>query len=264
MQAEMKKNGKNKEEQNRVTKQQLQRYEYAKEKVIGKNRKRDSIGTLSEKTVHAVLKYYYDADKSHHEISLEGSVADVFDGSRVVEIQTKGFYKLKNKLERFLPLYPVTIVYPISCIKWVCWIDESTKKIVSKRKSPKKGNPYLVFKELYGIRQFLINNNLHIRIVMMDMEEYRLLNGWSTDKKRGSQRFDRYPLEIKDEVVLDDVRDYIQLLPLELPEIFTSANLAKTAKIPLALSQMTLLVMTEMGVVKRIGKDKKSFLYKIS
>ena len=34
------------------------RFEAAKNKVIGVNRERQGIGTLSEKTVHAVLKNY--------------------------------------------------------------------------------------------------------------------------------------------------------------------------------------------------------------
>ena len=35
------------------------RFEAAKNRVIGINRERQGIGTLSEKTVHAVLKNYY-------------------------------------------------------------------------------------------------------------------------------------------------------------------------------------------------------------
>ena len=38
------------------------RFEAAKNRVIGINRERQGIGTLSEKTVHAVLKNYYAPD----------------------------------------------------------------------------------------------------------------------------------------------------------------------------------------------------------
>ena len=44
------------------------RFEAAKNKVIGINRERQGIGTLSEKTVHAVLKNYYAPDTDMHEI----------------------------------------------------------------------------------------------------------------------------------------------------------------------------------------------------
>ena len=42
-----------------------ERFEEAKKKVIGRDRQRLGIGTLSEKTVHAVLKNYYEPDEEH-------------------------------------------------------------------------------------------------------------------------------------------------------------------------------------------------------
>ena len=53
------------------------RFEAAKNRVIGINRERQGIGTLSEKTVHAVLKNYYAPDTDMHEIPIENFVADM-------------------------------------------------------------------------------------------------------------------------------------------------------------------------------------------
>lgn len=255
---------KTKEEPIRTTGEQRERYEWALEQVLGKERARNGIGTLSEKTIHAILKFYYAPDSSLHEIPLEKCVADIFTGREVIEIQTRSFYRLRTKLERFLALYPVTVVYPIPYIKWVCWIDEETGEISRKRKSPKKGNPYMVFRELYAIRPFLQHPHFHLRLLLMDMEEYRLLNGWSRDKKRGSTRYDRLPVRLEEEVVLDEPRDYLQLLPLELGQQFTSKDLAGQTGIPVQLSQTALLLMDELGVVRRVGKKGNSYLYEIS
>ena len=41
-----------------MTGEEFRRFQEAREKVIGKDRKRNGIGTLSEKTVQAVLKEY--------------------------------------------------------------------------------------------------------------------------------------------------------------------------------------------------------------
>lgn len=95
-----------------MTPEETARFTAAKERIIGKNRERNGIGTLSEKTVHAVLKHYYAPDESQHEIPVEGCVADIFNGKEIIEIQTRSFDRMRPKLERFLPLYPVTIVYP--------------------------------------------------------------------------------------------------------------------------------------------------------
>lgn len=74
---------------------------------------RQGIGTLSEKTVHAVMKNYYAPDTDMHEIPIENFVADIYTGQEIIEIQTRAFNKMRRKLDAFLPLYPVTIVYPI-------------------------------------------------------------------------------------------------------------------------------------------------------
>ena len=146
---------------------------------------------------------------------------------KIIEIQTRSFDRMRPKLERFLPLYPVTIVYPIPYCKHVFWIDEETGEISGGRKSPLKGSPYLAFKELYRIKAYLQDPNLTIRLTFLNMEEYKLLNGWSRDKKRGSVRYDRIPVSIEGEMEFTCAQDYVQLIPYDLPEPFTSVQLAK-------------------------------------
>lgn len=240
------------------------RFEQAKQKIIGMNRERQGIGTLGEKTIHAVLKNYYAPDCEMQEIPIENFVADIFTGTEIIEIQTRSFNVMRRKLDTFLKQYPVTIVHPIPRIKWVSWIDEETGEASPKRKSPKKGNPYQAFVELYKIRPFLKNENLHFKFALIDTEEYRLLNGWSRDKKRGSERFDRIPLEFVEEVCIDRREDYMQFVPFDLPEPFTSREFAKCAKIPMRLANVVLLILTDLSVVTRVGKQGNCYLYELA
>ncbi|MCM1221681.1 MAG: hypothetical protein NC548_45105 [Lachnospiraceae bacterium] len=240
-----------------------QRFEQAKNRIIGLQRERQGIGTLSEKTVHAVLKHYYAPDTDMHEIPIEGFVADIYTGSEIIEIQTRSFNSIRRKLAAFLPLYPVTVVYPIPHIKWLSWIDETSGETSAKRKSPKKGNPYLAFIELYKIRNYLADRNLHFRFDLIDMEEYRLLNGWSRDKKKGSERYDRIPLQMVEEVRIDRQEDYMQFIPYDLPEPFTAKEFADCAKIHPDLARTVLLILTDLKIVDRIGKQNRSYLYRI-
>ena len=240
------------------------RFDAAKEKIIGKNRERIGIGTLSEKTMHAVLKHYYAPDEEMHEIPIENYVADIYTGTEIIEIQTRAMDRMRKKLEAFLPLYPVTIVYPMPREKWLYWIDEATGEVSPKRKSPKKGNPYQAFIELYKIRPFLSHPNLRLRLDLIDMEEYRLLNGWSRDKKKGSERYDRIPTAFVEEVCIDCVRDYMQLIPYELPEQFTVKEFAKCAKIPVRLAGTILLIFYDLKLVDRVGKSGKSYVYEVN
>ena len=238
------------------------RFEQAKNKVIGATRERQGIGTLSEKTVHAVLKHYYAPETSAQEIPVEGFVADICTEEGIIEIQTRSFDSMRKKLAAFLPQHPVTVVYPIPHIKWLSWIDETTGETSPKRKSPKRGNPYMAFIELYKIRPFLADENLRFRFDLIDMEEYRLLNGWSRDKKRGSDRYDRIPVTFVDEVRIDCREDYRKLLPEDLPEEFTTKDFSKCAHIPVRLAQTTLLILHDLDIVERVGKQGRSYLYR--
>lgn len=238
-------------------------FEAVRKKVIGVDRKRSGIGTLSEKTVHAILKNYYEPDEEKQEIPIENYVADIFSDGGIMEIQTRQFNKMRNKLSAFLPLYPVTIVYPIPREKWIIWIDEESGELSRKRKSPAKGNVYLAFIELYKIKMYLKNPNLRVKLVLMDMEEYKLLNGWSRDKKRGSSRYDRIPTELVEEVDITRIEDYMQFVPYDLEEEFTSKEFAKAAHIPVKLAQTVLNILYDIGTVTRTGKNGREYLYTV-
>ena len=77
------------------------RFEAARNKIMGADRVRQGIGTLSEKTIHAVLKNYYAPDADMHEIPLEGFVADIFTGT-VLEISKYGNTYIDVKSADFL------------------------------------------------------------------------------------------------------------------------------------------------------------------
>ncbi len=238
------------------------RFEAAKNKIIGKSRERTGIGTFQEKTIHAVIKNYYAPDENTHEVPIGKYVADIFDGESVWEIQNGNFYKIREKLDAFLAQYPVTIVYPIPHQKWLIWIDKETGELSPKRKSPLTGNAYRAFPELYRIKSYLKNDKLRFIFPLVDMEEYRLLNGWSKDRKKGSRRYDRIPVGLFDEITVEKREDYLQFLPEGLPDPFTSKDLAKTAKIPLKIAGNVLHILNYLDLVERDGKRGNAYLYR--
>lgn len=235
----------------------------AKVMVANQNRQSHGIGTLSEKTLHVLLKYYYAPNEDMHEIPIERYVADIYTGEEIIEIQTAQFNKMWAKLDCFLPLYPVTICHPIPRKKQIIVIDEETGEEISCRKSPQTGTPYHGFIELYRIKQFLKHPNLKIKFVLVDVEEYRLWNGAVRGKRKVLKRQDRIPLEIVEEVGIECINDYLQFLPIDLPESFTSSDYAKVVKINRELAQIVLNILNFLEVVERIGKRGRSYLYKV-
>ena len=228
-----------------------ERFNAAKEKIIGKKHNDKGIGTLSEKTVHGVLKHFFEPDEDCHEVALNGYFADIYNDSGVIEIQTRQFNKLREKLAVFLNYYPVTVVYPMPANKWLSWINPETGETGGRRKSPRHFTIYDSFFELYKIKSYLKNPNLTIKLVLMDVEEYKLLNGWDNSKKRGAWRYDRIPVGIREIVVLEQPEDYMQFVPYELEDGFTSKDFARVCRINKSTAGLALNILNYMGMVKR-------------
>lgn len=219
------------------------------------------IGILGEKTLHATLKLWLDDDPTHHEIPLpQGSVADIFDGERVTEIQTANFSGFRKKLEKLLEHYPVTVVHPLVRVKWVSWIDPATGEVTKPRRSGRRGSFTDAGKELIFILPLLGHPNLTVKLVLLDVEEQRLLDGWGNGGKRGSHRAERLPLALGEELTLKAPADYAALLPPDLPMPFTAAQFGKAARLQGRKLQGTLKVLLTLGVLRR-EKEGQAYQY---
>lgn len=241
-----------------------ERFDTARSKVITlAPRERHGIGMQSEKTLHAVLKAFKDPDEDHHEIPVGNYIADICHDGKIIEIQTAHMDAMRAKLACFLQNYPVRIVYPIPAGKWIIWVDPQTGDLLQRNRSPIRGSFYHAFRELYRIRPFLRERNLSLELLLIDIDEYRLLDGWSRDRKRGSHRYDRIPLRLQDRLVLSCPEDYRQLIPEGLPEIFTSADFAAAVRFRKTGFSTVLLLLTELGAVERTGKKGNAWLYRV-
>lgn len=236
-------------------------FERCKCRVMLKQHDAHGFGTLSEKTVHAVMKLYYAPDEDTHEIPVEGFIADIYDNGFITEIQNGNFYKMRDKLDAFLPKYDVTIVLPLYEKKWNIWIDTETGEVSKKNRCP-SGSVYNAFPELYRIKGYLKDKHLHFIFPMLDIEEYRMLDGWSRDRKHGSNRYDRIPVSFEKEYHIDNLRDYLQFVPYELTDDFTSADFAKAAGIKKELADVSLNILYHTGCVIRSGKKGSYWRYR--
>ena len=238
-------------------------FDAACDAVIRREKIRNGIGTLGEKTLHAVLKNYYEPHQENHEVRLGKYVADIVGENGIIEIQTRQFTRLLEKLEYFLEFTDVTVVYPIIQTKYLSWIDTETGEAVERRKSPKRGTIYDVIPELYAIKYTLDNPRMHLRLCLLEAEETRYLDGWSKNKKKGSTKCDRVPTSLIEEIALDRESDYKLFLPGELPDKFTSKDFAKAAHIRPEIARTALNLLTYLKLTEQTGTINRSKLYRI-
>lgn len=239
------------------------RFESALDKALGENTG-NGIGTLGEKTLHSFLKYYLEENTTNHEVKTGRFVADIKNSDGITEIQTRSFNAMRKKLDFFLKDNTVTVVHPLAAIKNMCWINTQSGETTKTRKSPKKASVHDAFSELYKIKGFLLNPNLRFRFMLLELTEYRNLDGWSDDGKKGSTRYDRIPSAVLGEVILNSPEDYKSILPAGLPSPFTSSDYAKCAKITVYRARTALNVLKYVGAVKEAGKDGRKILYTVN
>lgn len=241
-----------------------ERFDRIRNAVLCSDKGRGGIGTYKEKTLHAILKDYYAPDKSMQEIPVNGYIVDIFTGEEILEIQTGNFDKMRMKLDKLLMLYPITIIYPVPGIKYLLWIDEETGECSKPRKSTVKGSVYRAFYELYKIKKYLLHPNLTICLPILEIREYRLLNGWSRDRKKGSCRYDRVPERILDEVYLKGIEDYYNLIPKELAKPFTVKEFGKAVGERKEVAARALYFLRNLKVVSRYGKSGREYTYVVN
>lgn len=232
------------------------------------------IGTMSESILHHCLKNYVDENVDNHEVFIENYFADIQNGNEITEIQTKSLYKLKPKLNAFLENYDVCVVYPLIRNKWItymdvkdvksCSFDFETFKEGKIRKSPLKCNIYDVFEELYGIKDYLTSKNIKVHIFDMDILQINSTKPIKNGRRKPYSRLNKIPLGINDIYTIDRYEDWLQFLPLELGEEFTSKDFSACCNISSYQSSLSLRVMNDIGVVERVGKKGRCYLYNIN
>ena len=158
----------------------------------------------------------------------------------------------------------MTVVHPIALTKTVFWMDPETGECISQRKSNKKGKVIDILPELYGLRQFLANEKFRVCILLLNVNEYRILDGYGKEKKKRATKLDRYPTALIDEIYLENAEDYRRFLPDELSGEFTSSDFRIAAKCDTFTAQRALNILSQLGILECTGRKGRQKAYMIS
>ena len=236
------------------------RFEAARKKLI-ENHERKGIGTLAEKTVHAVLKEYYGGGDESKEISIGGFVADAVSEDGIIEIQTRSLFRLDKKLTTLLPVCRVNVVHPIESAKYLLTIDPDSGELISKRRSPLKLNVWHGIAELYGLRKHLTDDNLTVRFPVLTVEETRLPSTGKGRRKR-AKKLDKIPMDMTDEYILHNKADYSALIPDSLREQFTAVEFASACGVNTDTARCCISVLTAVGAAEECGREGRRKLWR--
>ena len=225
---------------------------------------RSQIGIMNERMLHSVIKSCIADSDDELEVKISGkNIADVLKGNTVYEIQTENLFPVKKKLEFYLSKteYDVNVVFPVPREKYVCWIDPESGEASKMNRSPKKRTLTDYADTLIYLSEYIGNPRVTLTVLYISECEYRNLDGKrSKDKKRGSTRIERVPLELISCEEYKVKEDYRVLLPSE--ERFTAKkyavekHLRSQRKISFAIK-----MMQAIGLIRACGKEGRAVLY---
>lgn len=220
--------------------------------------------TLREGSLHAALKARYAATMADARIeaAVDGYVVDVAGHGEIVEIQTASFGSASRKLEQLVVTHRVVLVYPIPVEKWLVRVD-ADGTVLRRRRSPKRGLPLDLFDELVRIPTLVAHPNFRIEIPLICEEEIR---GPIPDRARYRYprewwRLDRRLLDVVETRRIDTPDDLLSLLPLGLPEPFTSADIVAASGRSKRLAMRAVYCLERSGAIERLARRGRFVAY---
>lgn len=217
---------------------------------------------MNERSLHSAVKQWYALPGDQFEVSVEDFVVDIVRGGLLIEIQTRNFAAIKQKLKRLLRKHCVRLVYPIAKRKWIVRVAQSGE-ILSRRRSPKKGRLVDLFYELVRMPDMIKNQNFSLEILMIKEEEVRCNDGKGSWRRRGVSIRDRKLIDVIGRVMFKDEKDFLRFLPGELPEPFSNIDLSRSIGAPISLARKITYCLKKMGAIVEVGKKGKALLFHI-
>lgn len=219
------------------------------------------IGTLGEGPLHADLKRWYAEPTDRIEVFVDGYVIDLVRDDLLVEIQTRSFASMKRKVATLLELgHRIRVVHPIAVDRTIVKVGNHGE-VLDRRLSPKHGAVADICAELVSFPDLLAQPGLDIEVVLTIEEEFRRHEDGKAWRRQGWVVVERHLIEVVSSHLLGSPDDLLDLLPADLPETFTTGDIAEGLKCTNRLAQQVAYCLRKAGAIQAVGKRGRSIEY---
>lgn len=237
---------------------------YSKCSIMAKGTSSPHIGTLQERSLHAGLKEWYKEPGDCVETEVDGYVIDIVRENLLIEIQTTSFSIIKAKLRDLLTRHDVRLVYPVISEKYIVKETPDGSGVIERRLSPKKESFHDIFYEMVYLPRLIEDPRFSIDVLQVRAEETRRRDGHGSWRRRGWSIIDTELVEVVDRQLFASPSDLLRLIPQDLTDPFTNAELAERIKRPSALARKMTYTLRKIGIVKLVGRRGRAHLHSIT
>ncbi len=215
------------------------------------------IGTLNEGSIHAALKQMLAKPGDELEVRLDNFVIDIRRGDLLIEIQTQSFAAMGRKLDALLDRYHIRVVHPVA----VCtYLHRPAKR---PRKSPKKGDRYSILDELVSVPTLIDHPGFSVDVVLMEVDRFQRHDPSARRGRGGWRTTDKRIRSIDEWLRFESGADVLALLPTDLPEVFTTADIAETGITGRSGAQKLVYVLRALDLITLVDADRRGYHYRV-
>ena len=222
------------------------------------------IGELNEGGLHADLKARYAGSEGLTEVPVESFVADVLLDEVIYEVQTGSFSGLRRKMAALLERRDVVLIHPIARRSTMVKLPRDAKSKTTRRKVPGEGRLAHILGELIYLPDLLNHPGFSVEVVITEEEQIRV---WDDRKRRGLGGWrvhERRLLDVYETWRITSPADLLSLLEGQLPDQFTTRQLADLMDEPLHFGQKMAYCLRHAGYTEICDKQGNSLVYRLT
>ncbi len=217
-----------------------------------------------ETSLHRELKEFYCDDAAAREVSVRGYRIDAIVDGTLIEIQQASLAALRHKTKRLLETHAVTIVKPLCALKTIIRLKRKKGPVAWKRTSPRHETIYDMFDDLVHFVDVFPHPRLSLEVLLTEQEETRIPKKKRWFRAKDFSVADRRLVAVRSRHVFHTNADLCHLLPACLADTFTTADIARLAKIPRWLAQKMAYCLRRTGAVAISGKRRNAVVYALA
>ena len=154
-------------------------------------------------------------------------------------------------------------MHPIPVHKTIVRVD-AEGAVLSRRRSPKRGTALDVFSELVSIPGFITHPGFQVHLALTVEEEYRKHDPTKAWRRRGWVVVERRLVEVEDVIEITGASDLRALLPNDLPEPFTTSDIAIAAGCPRRVAQQMAYCLRHSEAIREVGRRGNAIEYRMT